>query len=177
MMASDRPPTPPSTSRTLAALALGLVLLTTPHGNAPAQITQRTVSEPGPADELKGRRQREFVDELARRRLGTRLRGNGLDLDTLQRLLDEGHVRKDDVFAQQALGLVLGDVMVSQLRLHWVVVDDHFGHSRGLRWRESQQLFFPITMISKRVSHGERVSMRALYASVEQRVRVLRARP
>jgi hypothetical protein len=32
-------------------------------------------------------------------------------------------------------------------------------------------------MISKRIGAGERVSIRALYASVEDRVRVLSARP
>jgi hypothetical protein len=167
----------PSRPRVLAALVMALALLFTPHDAARAQLTQRTISEPGPADVLKSETQRKQVDDLARRRLGTRLRGDTHDLDTLQRLLDERYVEPGDTFAQQALGVVLGDVMVSQLRLHWVVVDDDFGHSRGLRWRESDSLFFPITMISKRIGAGERVSIRALYASVEDRVRVLAARP
>jgi hypothetical protein len=164
-------------ARGLLAIPLALALLAQAGQQAVAQLTQRTIAEPGPADDLKSRRQRESVDELVRRHLGTRLRGDTRDLDSLQRLLDERHVASDDVLAQQALGVVLGDVMVAELKLHWIVVDDDYGHSRGLRWRESDQLFFPITMISKRLGGGEAVSLRALYTSVENRVRVLRARP
>jgi hypothetical protein len=143
-----------------------------------AQVGPRLIGAPGPSDQMKSERQRKLVDELSRRNLGTPVYGREKrDLDTLQRLLDDGFVRRDDVFAQQSLGLVLGDIMVANMKLEWVVVDDDFGHSRALRYRGSDQLFFPITMIPKRLKAGERIRMRALYALVEDRVRILDERP
>jgi hypothetical protein len=169
--------TPSRIARALAGIPLALALLSSIVHPAVAQLHQRTVSEPGPADEAKSRRQRQSVDDMVRRHLGTRLRGDTRDLDALQRLLDDDYIRANDVLGQQALGVVLADVMVAQLGLDWIVVDDDYGHSRGLRWRKSDQLFFPITMISKRIQAGERVRVRALYTIVEDRVKVLRARP
>ena len=105
---------------------------------AAAQLTQRTVSQPESADQLKTKRQLDQVDELARRHLGRRVRGRSTDeLDVLQRLLDERFIRADDTFAQQSLGVALGNILATQLPLSWVVVDDDHGHSRALRYRES----------------------------------------
>jgi hypothetical protein len=144
---------------------------------AAAQLTQRTVSQPESADQLKTKRQLDQVDELARRHLGRRVRGRSTDeLDVLQRLLDERFIRADDTFAQQSLGVALGNILATQFPLSWVVVDDDHGHSRALRYRESDDLFFPVTMISKRIETNQRVSIRALYSKVEESVKKLERR-
>jgi len=154
------------------AAALSLVV-----GGAAMAQRQRTIEPPGTAEIAKSQRQRELIDSLARRRLGTRLRGGALtDLDVLQRLLDERVIAKDDVFSQQSAGTVLGDVMARNLRLDWVVVDDDFGRSRALRYRDTPSLFFPVTMISKRMKHDERISVRSLYDDVAREVERLEAR-
>lgn len=142
-----------------------------------AQLHQRTVAKPGPRDREKNRQQRQHVEELARRHLGARIRGARSDVEVLQRLLDGRYVPPEDAYGLQCLGVVLGDALAAELGLRWVVVDDDYGHSRALRDGEREQLYFPVTMISKRVAANERVSMRALYDKVAESVRRERARP
>jgi hypothetical protein len=155
-------------------VALALVLGCA--GQAVAQLPP-VVQALGPADRLKSERQREQVGTLARRHLGRPLRSEGTsDLAVLQRLLDERIVAPDDVFGLQALGVVLGDVMARTLPLHWVAIDDDRGHSRALRYRETDALFFPVTMISKRIQNHETVRVRALYDLVAGEVARLEAR-
>jgi hypothetical protein len=160
---------------TAVGMALGLLLfaLTPSH----AQIKPRTVEELGGSEKIKSQRQRELADKLARRHLGTPIRGGEIpDLTTIQRLLDDDSIPKEDVFEQQALGLAFGDVLAQQLDLHWVVVDDDYGRSRALRWKEEQDLFFPVTMFSKRIAQGSPVEVDDLYDQVADRVATLKAR-
>jgi len=149
------------------ASAQGLEVLVEP---TPKPERELILGAFGPADVKKSETQRAKVVELARRRLGVRVgQDTATDLDAMQRLVDGGHVRRDDVYLQQSLGVVLGDALDRDLRtLGWAAIDDRYGHSRTLRYRDSDQLFFPVTMISKRVKAGERVDMRALYDQVKQ---------
>lgn len=135
--------------------------------NVKPQI-ELTVSPFGPSDLRKTEQQRAQVAELARRRIGIPLgRDTATDLSVLQRLLDGGHVGREDVYLQQSLGVVLGDALDRDLRiLRWAVVDDKYGHSRALQYRTTDQVFFPITMVPKRLKAGERVDFRALYDQV-----------
>ena len=57
-----------------------------------------------------------------------------------------------------------------------VSVDDDVGHSRALRFRESDQLFFPITMISKRAKFGDPIDVRALFDKTAKHVAALERR-
>ena len=140
-----------------------------------AQI-HRTLESLGPSDLMKSERQRKRANELALRSLGSPLRGGGLrNLEILQRLINGDFISKDDVMDQQALGVVLGDVMAQNLHLTWIVVDDEIGHSRALRWRDTQPIFFPVTMISKRMVAGEKVDIQALYQGVSDQVEALEA--
>jgi len=160
-------------SLTLVACALGAPLATP----AAAQFEDMRFGWPGPGDLRKSEQQREIVGKLALRHLGEKIDGHAKsDLVLLQRLIDEGVVASDRVFDLQAMGVVLGDVMAANLRLHWVVVDDKYGHSRALRWRESPNVFFPVTMISKRLAAGSPVDVAALYAKTEKAVAELRQR-
>ena len=159
---------------------LGLALLATLTflGLATASSAQvhRTIESLGPSDLMKSERQRQRADELALRFLGTPLRGGDLrNLKIVQRILDGGFISKEDVMDQQSLGVVLGDVMAQNLHLTWIVVDDKIGRSRALRWRDTQPIFFPVTMISKRVSAGEKVNTEALFKTVSDEVDALEA--
>ena len=131
---------------------------------------ERSVGPFGPADVRKTESQRARVSELARRRLGVPIgRDTPTDLSALQRLLDGGYVGRSDVYLQQSLGVVLGDALDRDLRiLRWAVVDDRYGHSRALQYRTTDQVFFPITMIPKRLAAGERIDVRGLYAQVKE---------
>jgi hypothetical protein len=163
----------------LAALVLLAGALGGTLAPAPAwgQIKPRTVEELSSADERKSRSQRRLAEELARRHLGTPITGGEIrDLATLQRLLDGRWIPKQDVFSQQALGLAFGDVLVRNLDLHWVVVDDDYGRSRALRWKEEEALEFPVTMFSKRIAQGRPVEVHELYDEVADRMATIKAR-
>jgi hypothetical protein len=156
-------------------LALGLCALC--PGIGAADLRPRTVEELGTADQIKSQRQRELAGQLARRHLGTPIRGGKVtDLFTLQRLLDGNSIGPKDVFDQQALGLAFGDVLAEQLDLQWVVVDDNYGRSRALRWKQEEDLWFPVTMFSKRIAQGRPVEVDELYDQVADRVATLKAR-
>ncbi len=159
-------------ARVALGAALAVVMLLGGFADlAHAQLRQRTIDPLGPSDIAKSERQRDRVQALARRHLGLSVTGTRLeDLDALQRLISERYVDREDAFTQQCLGLVLGDIMAATLRLEWIVVDDDQGHSRALRRRGQQELFFPITMISKRMRFGEAVDVRALYQKVADAV-------
>ena len=95
--------------------------------------------------------QRADLKELAAKHLGRQFRGQrDNDLAILQALLDRRHVRNDQPRELQAMGVIMGDLLASDLNLHWVVYIDKRGRSRALRYRESDNYLFPITLISRR---------------------------
>lgn len=108
-------------------------------------------------------RQRALVDEMSRSEFGTPLRGDKRDLRLLQRILDQDMVKQMDLIKQQALGVVLGDIYVSDLGLEWVVYEDAEGKSRAVCMPNTQFCLFPITMISKRASLGAKPDVQSLY--------------
>jgi hypothetical protein len=113
-------------------------------------------------------RQRGIVEDLARRHVGMIPRGGSLgDLRILQSLIDDRVLQKDQVYELQALGVVLGDVLAEQLDLDWVIVEDQYGRTRALRFGTRDDLFFPVTMISKRYEKGIPVDVDDLYHEVE----------
>ena len=169
-------PTPAAPVWRLLALILLLMVGTAGLPRIASAQIHRTIESLGPGDRMKSERQRKRANELSLRYLGTPLRGGSLrNLKTLQRLLEGRFISKEDVMDQQSLGVVLGDVMAENLHLTWIVVDDQIGHSRALRWRDTQPIFFPITMISKRMAADEGVDIQALYDGVVEQVRPLEA--
>jgi len=173
------PPVPRRARPLVRGLYAALAALTLSVPIAPPAVAQLppVIEDFGPADRLKSQRQREQVAALARRHLGRPLGGDGLDdLAVLQRLLDERVVAHDDELGLQSLGVVLGDVMERTLPLRWVTLEDEVGKSRALRYRDTRTLFFPVTMISKRVMADERVRVRELYDEVAAEVERLQRR-
>jgi hypothetical protein len=108
-------------------------------------------------------RQRALVDEMVRSEFGTPLRGDKRDLHLLQRILDRDLVKQMDLVKQQALGVVLGDIYVTDLKLVWMVYLDADGKSRAACLPNTQHCLFPITMISKRASLGVKPDIQTLY--------------
>jgi hypothetical protein len=118
--------------------------------------------------------QRERAAELALSHAHFSLTGTLRDLDTLQTLIDRGVLEASDRFDLQSLGVALGDLMVNELGLEWVVVQDDLGRSRGLRIPRTEDFIFPVTMISKRVERGVEVDVRALFETTRERVTAAR---
>lgn len=67
--------------------------------------------------------------------------------------------KKDQTYELQSLGVVFGDVLVSELPLRWVMVTDEFGTDPTLRLKNTTLQVNALTMISKRVERGERVDL------------------
>ena len=95
--------------------------------------------------------------------LGHNLKGDERDIPVMQRLLDLRRIQRDDIATQQALGLVLGDIIAKRLDMKWMIVEDKIGRSRALRYRKTDIIVFPITMISRRYKTGLRVDIQNLY--------------
>jgi len=136
-------------------------------------IAQRKRISPLTAhDERQMGEQRSKVEELARRHVGTPLTGGASreDLRILQEILDKQVLSRDQTWELQALGVALGDVMAEQLGLTWVAIEDELGRSRALRFRESEDLIFPVTMISKRVEVKVRFRVLDLFEKTSSRV-------
>lgn len=122
------------------------------------------ISEPSKLDFQFMQEQRNFLTELTERHYGRGFTGaRDADLALLQRLLDDGLVREDQTQALQAMGVVMGDLLAREFRLHWVIYEDRLGRSRALRYRETDNYLFPITMISRRREVGNRTPVREIY--------------
>jgi hypothetical protein len=109
-------------------------------------------------------KQRTILEDLAATNLGRQFSGNrDRDLDLLQTLLDRQLVRPVQTQELQAMGVIMGDLLSVEFDLHWVIFEDVIGRSRALRYRETDNFLFPITMISRRREVGNQTSVADIY--------------
>jgi len=92
------------------------------------------------------------------------------DIALLQRLLDEKKIAADQRQLLQDMGVILGDIMLREFNVKWVIYHDQYGRSRALQLKHSDYFFFPITMISRRAETGLTVDIEALYQQVAQKI-------
>lgn len=108
--------------------------------------------------------QRQIIQDIATINLGRQFTGNTeQDIDLLQTLLDRQLVRSDQVRELQAMGVILGDLLAADLDMHWVIYEDSEGRSRALRYEESDNYLFPITMIARRREVGNLTPVSDIY--------------
>ena len=108
--------------------------------------------------------QRITVDEISRKNFGTPIRGEKSDLQTLQRIVDKQLIDKDDKETLQALGVVLGDVFVKDVKeLEWKTLEDHIGRSHVVCVKDTTNCLFPITMLSRRMEVGLKPKVNKIY--------------
>ena len=118
--------------------------------------------------------QRQTVESLANR-LGRRLSGvTERDLEILQRIIDLRWVESEDVQTQQAMGIVFGDLLANELDMHWVIYKDYVGRSRALRYNNSNNFLFPVTMISRRREVNNLTSVAKIYEKAFNSIAPLR---
>ncbi len=119
--------------------------------------------------------QRHNLEDLARRHYGQGFSGEpGTDLALLQRLLDDRRVGPQDTANLQAMGLVMGDLLAAELDMHWVIYEDQLGRSRALRYRDSDNYLFPMTMVSRRREAGNSLPVEAIYQKAHDIIAPLR---
>ncbi len=108
--------------------------------------------------------QRREINDLIARRLGVlELKGTTSDLKTLQEIIDRDLIRDTEVREWQGLGIVFGDILVNEYGLHWVSYEDDLGISKALRWKDTENYVFPVTLFSKRVQFNEDINILAVW--------------
>jgi Domain of unknown function (DUF3806) len=148
----------------LKLLLLILIVWLGPTGAASSAEQEYRLGKLGPVDTQFMEQQRARIDELARFDLGKQLQGDKAnDLGILQTLLDRRLVRADQTLELQAMGVVMGDLLASELNMEWVIYEDRYGRSRALKIKYSDNFLFPITMISRRAEVGADVQVEKIY--------------
>ena len=108
--------------------------------------------------------QRAALGDLAGEKLGRHFNGTkDNDLQILQLLLDKRLVRPGQTQELQAMGMVMGDLLAADLDMHWVIYEDARGRSRALRYGETANYLFPVTMISRREEADNHTPVTAIY--------------
>jgi hypothetical protein len=136
---------------------------------------EQHVTEPTGEDIEQLARQLLIVRALANAHLGRQLCDDDTDLDTLQALLDVGALEPHQTYELQSLGVVFGRRLAEALGgVDWVIVEDEYGRDPALRYLKTSLLFFPLTMISKRIEAGQRVFVRDLFRGICAEINKLR---
>ena len=115
-------------------------------------------------------KQRKRVDALTRSEFGIRIKNHVDNENTLeniriiQRVINENKIDQEDKVTLQALGVVLGDVYVANVKeLHWKVFEDDLGKSHAVCVEDTKHCIFPITMLSRRVEVGVTPDVQRVY--------------
>ncbi|MEM1156015.1 MAG: DUF3806 domain-containing protein [Pseudomonadota bacterium] len=149
--------------KTLCTFLLVLALPWVVASGAQAQVELR-IEELSPLDREFMARQRATIENLAALKLGRRINGDTQnDLQILQLLLDRRIVRANQTQELQAMGVIMGDLLASDLDMQWVVYIDALGRSRALRYKNTEEYLFPITMISRRIEVGNDTPVAVIY--------------
>lgn len=144
-----------------ALMSLGLLLSIVASF---AQAQEATVSDFAWMDRNHMAQQVESIENITRIKFGTPIRENKSDLETLQRIIDQDLIDRDETLKLQALGAVLGNVMASEVEeLEWKVYEDQLGRSRALCIKGTRQCLFPITMLSRRMEVGLKPNVERIY--------------
>jgi hypothetical protein len=145
-------------------LLMSLSAVGLPFGQAGKEATSEPkFSELSPQDSERLNQQRAAIAAFAKRRYGTAtLSKTKRDLPILQRLVDDRVFKKSQTYELQSLGVVFGDVLVSELPLRWVMITDEYGTDPTLRYKGTSININALTMISKRVERNEPVDLSRL---------------
>jgi hypothetical protein len=136
-----------------------------------AQAATPKFGELSPEDAARLEKQRGVVAAATKQRYGTwALTKTKADLPVLQRLLDDRVFAKTQTYELQCLGIAFGDVLASELPVHWMMVTDEYGTDPTLRYRDTTIQINALTMISKRVERDEEVDVSTLLRMTGEQV-------
>ncbi|MFT4768353.1 MAG: hypothetical protein ACI8RN_001488 [Glaciecola sp.] len=141
---------------------------------ATAQLVENRVTALNPLDRQYMDLQRQSLNDMTLRYYGSRCCRSQTELDYLQRLLDDAHVRPDQTRELQAMGVALGDLLATELDMHWVVYEDIRGRSRALRLGETENYLFPVTMIARRHEGGDKTPVQEIYRLAYEAIETVR---
>jgi len=173
-----RGPVKTAITRTAAAgasAALALVTLLFAGAALAQSEDERRLSPLSSLDRQYMDAQRARINEMTLREYGGRCCRREAELDYLQRLLDDRLVTGDHMEDLQAMGILLGDLLASELDLQWTVYEDARGRSRALQYADTENFLFPVTMISRRRSVGDLTPIGDIYSQAVEAME--KARP
>lgn len=136
-------------------------------GNKKAPIEKKEViiKELSWMDHNKMEQEITAVNELAQTKIGSTIHRDLSDLQLLQRLIDGNWVAREDYETQQAMGVVLGNIMLADFptTLEWKVYEDKLGRSRAVCVKKTSECLFPVTMLSRRMEVGSKPDVKKVY--------------
>lgn len=94
-------------------------------------------------------------------------------LGLIRSLLLADKFKPEQTYELQCLGVVLGDALVQEMKMKWVLVEDQFGRDPAVKVPQKEIFLFPLTMISKRVEAAESVDVFAMFNKVIEQVEQL----
>jgi hypothetical protein len=98
------------------------------------------------------------------------------DLDTLQIVIDSGKIEHESTFALQSLGLHFGKIFIENNKDYdWWIVDDDDGRDPCVRYKKTSLIFFPQTMISKRIEDKKTCDVRSMYFGLKERMEEIKS--
>lgn len=130
-----------------------------------AEEKKVTITELSWMDKNKTEKQIQKINELTQTKLGSRIRQDLSDITLLQRIVDKELVKIDDSDSQQAMGVILGNVMLADFAgtLEWKIYEDSIGRNRALCVKGTQECLFPVTMLSRRMEVGTKPNVQKIY--------------
>ena len=87
-------------------------------------------------------------------------------LGLLRAILEARLFGPTHTYELQCMGVVFGDVFVQVCGWEWSMVQDELGRDPCIRVPTSTIVLYPLTMISKRIEHGEHVDVFALFDEI-----------
>ncbi len=104
------------------------------------------------------------ISDMTARFYGSALKGEPeKDVRLIQRLLDDERITSNQLLLLQSAGIALGVALANDRRLRWIRYSDKQGTSRALLIKETGDIVFPATIISRRFKVGLDVNVRRLY--------------
>ena len=130
---------------------------TAPENSARPKFTELS------ADAVSRLEQQRAIIAAAKTRYGViALTRTRKDLHVLQKLIDDAVFSKSQTYELQSLGVAFGDVLASELPLHWVMITEEYGTDPTLRFKATSLNVNALTMISKRIETGQTLNLSRL---------------
>ncbi len=118
-----------------------------------SQLKAVVIEDLGWMDKNKMQQQEDQINSLAKSKMGLSVHRNWDDIALLQQIIDRKLVAAKDSSTQEAMGVVLGNVMQADFPAHlqWKIYKDKLGRSRALCIKGTEECLFPVTMLSRRM--------------------------
>ena len=156
---------------------IGLMLscAITAHAQSPLNVVSKptaaapqkeaVITELGWMDQSKMDKELTALSELTQTKIGTPIRTDLGDLETMQRLIDKNMVEQKDYGTQQAMGVALGNLILADFpnTFEWKIYEDEIGRSRALCVKKTSECLFPTTMLSRRMEVGSKPDVKKIY--------------